>query len=149
MTPLRLVELITRALGRGPTPLDIDVWGTALACRRDTCPPVDCPHDDEADAALRQHLASSTYPPTPADVRRIAVGLANVRVERELQAIREAEAQAAVPPTPEYLAAAEDFRRKQAEKAKALEPDPAELRLSPAEREAARRAMDAEAGSPS
>lgn len=154
MTPVRLVELVTRATGRTPTPLDLDVWGEALACRRTTCPVADCPHDDEADAALRQHLANSTYPPTPADVRRLAVTLANVRVERELQAIRDAEARQAVPPTPEYLAAAEDFRVKQAEKAKALEVDADSVRLTDAQRDAARRAMDEQlagesAGSPS
>lgn len=151
MTPLRLVELVTRAVGRAPTALDLDVWGEALTCRGDTtCPSADCVHDDEADQALRTHVASSTYPPTPADVRRIAIGLANQRVEREQHAARQAELAAGVPPTPEYLTAADEFRRRQAERDRALEVDADSVRLSPEQREAARRAMDEHAtGSPS
>ena len=122
MTPVRLTALVARALHRQPTRLELDVWGEALACRGQIpCPPADCPHDDEADQALRQHVATSTYPPTPADVRRIAIGLANTRVEAEQLAEREAAREHAVPPTEEYLAARAEWARQQAKRAAQLE----------------------------
>lgn len=117
MTPIRLTALVAKALGRNPNRLELDVWGEALTCRGTIpCPAQDCPHDDEADQALRQHLATSTYPPTPADVRRIAVGLANLRVEERERQEREAALDRAVPPTPEYLAAKAEWERRQAER---------------------------------
>lgn len=117
MTPIRLTALVAKALGRHPTRLELDVWGEALTCRGTIpCPPQDCPHDDEADQALRQHVATSTFPPAPADVRRIAVGLANLRVEAREQAEREAALEQAVPPTAEYLAAKAEWERRQAER---------------------------------
>jgi hypothetical protein len=122
MTPARLVTLVTRALGRKPQSLELDVWRDALSCPpASQCPPADCVHDQEADTALRTHIAQSTYPATPADVRRIAISLANQRVEAQLRAEREADIAGAVPPTPEYLAAAAEFRQRVAERTRELE----------------------------
>lgn len=144
MTPKRLVTLVAHALHRAPTQIDLVVWGDALACRgTQPCPPTDCVHDDEADQALKQHIAASTYPATPADVRRIATGLANLRIERAQQAEREAAAAHAVPPTPEYQAAAELLRRRQAEQARELEGQTDEQTRA-AHLAAARAAADAE-----
>ncbi|MCW2545408.1 MAG: hypothetical protein JWM40_2960 [Frankiales bacterium] len=125
MTPARLVALVRRATGRVATAVEIDTWGAALACRgRTPCPPVDCVHDDEADIALRQHQAQSTYPATPADVRRLAVSLANLRVEAELQTEWDQARGARVDPTPEYLAARRDLEQRQAERQAELDSRP-------------------------
>jgi len=122
MTPWRLAALVKTATGRRPSDSDLIVWGDALACRgRLECPAADCVHDDEGDQALKQHFASSTYPPTPADVRRIAIGLANLRVEQTERLEREQANAERVPPTAAYLAARAEFERRQAERARDLD----------------------------
>lgn len=149
MTPTRLVALTRRALGRAPSQLELEVWGEALACRgRTECPMTDCPHDDEADQALKQHTATSTFPPTPADVRRIAVGLANLRVEALEREQRDAGHEQRVPPTEAYLAARRAFDASRAERQRALDEATATREAS---RAAAQAEADAElaAGSPS
>lgn len=122
MTPSRLRALTEHALGRPPTVHDLQVWGEVLACPpRSNCPLADCVHDDEADQALLQHRRTSTFPAAPADVRRIAIGLANARVERAEQAEFDRVHAQAVPPTEAYLAAAEELRRKQAARQRELD----------------------------
>lgn len=147
MTPTRLTALVARALNRRPTQLELETWGDVLACPGQPCPPHDCPHDAEAEKALRIHTAASTYPPTAADVRRLAVGLANQRVEAHRKAERDAAIAGAVPPTPAYLAAAEQLRQRQAARARELEPaldnDPHDRAAIVA---AARAAIDAQQG---
>jgi hypothetical protein len=72
MTPTALIALVARALGRPGARLELEDWGRVLA------------HvpDDVADQALLDHRASSTYPPTVADVRRHATLLLNDRAMR-------------------------------------------------------------------
>lgn len=150
MTPDRLYALTRRALGRDPRLEELEDWGDTL-----TCPPGppcsnDCVHDDEADEALRQHRRGSSYPPTPADVRRLRIGLAKARVERAEQAARDAE-QAHAVPMPDYVRqamAAFDTARRNRDTELQVDDDTA-ARL--ARLEQARAAADAELalGSPS
>jgi hypothetical protein len=124
MTPAALSALVAKALNRKPTQLELDTWGDVLSCPGQPCSPTDCPHDAEAEKALRTHVAASTYPPTAADVRRLAVGLANQRVEALLKAERDAAITNAVPPTPVYWEATEKLRQAAARRARDLEPAP-------------------------
>lgn len=143
MTPARLVALIRRATGRTATATDIETWGQALACRgRRPCPPVDCVHDDEADAALAQHQAQSTYPATPADVRRLAISLANLRVEAELQAEWDQARADRVDPTPEFHAARRAFEAHQAQKQRDLAGQPGDQAATEAARAQALRELE-------
>lgn len=72
MTPLALVPLVARALGRPGSAAELEDWERVLK------------HvpDDVADQALLDHRATSTYPPTLADVRRHATAITNDRAMR-------------------------------------------------------------------
>lgn len=72
MTPTALVALVARALGRPGTTAELQDWARVLQ----RVP------DDIGDQALLDHRASSTYPPTLADVRRHATALLNDRAMR-------------------------------------------------------------------
>lgn len=102
MTPPRLVELVARALGRKPNRYELDTWGPVLTRI----------NDDDADAALIAHRASSPHPPQPADVLKHAIVIGNDRAMRQLP-----EPVQGVPPTPEFLAELERIRQRVAAKA--------------------------------
>jgi hypothetical protein len=72
MSPHRLLQLVTRALGRTPRRAELEDWADVLRQVQ----------DDDADAGLTTHRASSPHSPTPADVRRQAVVIANDRAMR-------------------------------------------------------------------
>lgn len=72
MTPARLLALVGLALGRKPTVSELDTWGSVLVRTL----------DDDADAGLVLHRSTSPHAPTPSDVRRAAVGIANDRAMR-------------------------------------------------------------------
>jgi hypothetical protein len=96
--------------------------------------------------ALLTHVASSSFTPTAADVRRIAVSLANTRVDRELTAQRDASLAAGVPPTDEWRAARLAFDQAAARRARDLEPAPDNPTDRAAVVAAARAAIDTEQG---
>ncbi len=114
MTPQRLVGLVARALGRPGTRSELLDWQDTLGHTR----------DDDGDAALAAHRASSPHPPTPADVRRHAVAIANDRAMREETARRRVERETGmtadgrrlVPMPPEVRAAARRLSARQAER---------------------------------
>lgn len=74
MTPDRLLLLVASALGRRPLPLEVSAWAQVLEHTR----------DDDAEQGLALHRASSPHPPTAADVRRLAIGVANRRADDAL-----------------------------------------------------------------
>ncbi len=152
MTPHRLLALVQLALARTPTDLDVQIWAEALACPPHLgCPPTDCVHDTEAEQALRLHLRSSRFTPTPAEVRELAVALANRRVEDAQRAERDAGVENAVPPTAEYLAAKAEWDRQQELRRQQLDGAIESDEERAVRRERARAAADAElmSGSPS
>lgn len=108
MTPPRLIELVARALGRPANRYELDTWAPVLARI----------NDDDADAALIAHRASSPHPPQPSDVLKHAIVIANDRAMRQLP-----EQVQGVPPTPEFLAELERIRARAAAKAE-REPSP-------------------------
>jgi hypothetical protein len=145
MTPARLLKLVTRAINGKPSLLQLDTWGAVLACPPDAgCDPTGCVHDDEADKALVAHYANSSYPATAADIRKIAVGLANTRVDQAMAEQRRREAEQGVPPGPEWQAARLAFEQAQARKARDLDPAVDDEERRRQVREAARAAIDAE-----
>lgn len=81
MTPVRLVVLVSRALGRPANRFELDTWGAVLATTS----------DDDADQALIAHRSSSPHPATPADVRKHAIVIANDRAARAVAARRRQE----------------------------------------------------------
>lgn len=81
MTPARLVELVARALGRRPNPHELADWSAVLATT----------NDDDADAGLVLHRANSPHAPTPSDVRKAAIAIANDRALRAVTELRRRE----------------------------------------------------------
>lgn len=86
MTPERLVPLVARALARPGSQHELLDWSDVL--RHTT--------DDDGDQALQLHRSTSPHPPTPADVRRLAIGLANDRAAREIVHRRRLEVQTGI-----------------------------------------------------
>lgn len=134
MTPARLARLAARALGRTPTRDELADWTRVL----DRVP------DDTADQALLDHRATSTYPPTLADVRRLATIALNDRAMRAETDLRRLEretgmtvdGQPLVPMPPEVRQAAAELAARQRARTAALDPNPEHLGSSPETRHA-------------
>lgn len=86
MNPDRLIPLVARALGRPGNKHELADWADVLATTT----------DDDADQALINHRSTSPYPPTPADVRRHAIAIANTRAEQAQLELRRRELEAGV-----------------------------------------------------
>lgn len=81
MTPDRLIPLVARALGRPGNKHELADWAAVLHATT----------DDDADAGLLLHRSNSPHPPTPSDVRKAAVAIANDRAQRAVATRRRQE----------------------------------------------------------
>mgnify|MGYP000318304780 CR=1 FL=1 len=122
MTPAAVAALVARALGRPGTHDEVTTWARVL----EHFP------DDAADQALLDHRATSTYPPTLADVRRHAIAILNdraMRAETEARRIeretgRTTDGLPLVPMPATVRSLADQLAARQAARDAALQPDP-------------------------
>lgn len=129
MTPTALVALVARALNRPGTQPELLDWARVL----ERVP------DDIADQALLDHRATSTYPPTLADIRRLATLALNDRAMRaeaeqrrlERETGQTADGQPLVPMPAEVRNLTDQLAARQRARAAALEPDPERLGAGP------------------